>query len=222
MTSFRTSLLAAAAAAGLLVAGSAQAAAIVNGGFADGEIAPNGSFQTVGVSTGVIPGWSVVSGNVDWIRGYCQSSDGDGFSVDLNGDAPGAIAQTIATVAGQTYHLTFDMSANPDIGSDTRVILANTGGDPTTFTYSFTVGPNSRSSMNWVSQSLDFTATGSSTQIEFASGSTDQCCYGAAIDNVAISGGAVPEPASWALMLTGFFGMGSVLRRQRQSAAATA
>lgn len=30
----------------------------------------------------------------------------------------------------------------------------------------------------------------------------------------------VPEPATWALMLTGFFGMGSMLRRQRKAAAA--
>ena len=32
----------------------------------------------------------------------------------------------------------------------------------------------------------------------------------------------VPEPTSWALMLTGFLGMGTMLRRQRKAAAATA
>ncbi len=32
----------------------------------------------------------------------------------------------------------------------------------------------------------------------------------------------VPEPTTWAMMLTGFFGMGAVLRRQRKTAAATA
>jgi hypothetical protein len=34
--------------------------------------------------------------------------------------------------------------------------------------------------------------------------------------------GVVPEPASWALMLTGFFGMGAVLRRHRQVAGSAA
>jgi choice-of-anchor C domain-containing protein len=212
---FRKIALASAAATLLaLAAGSAEGATIVNGGFADGETAADGSYQTVGVSSGVIPGWDVVGGDVDWIRGYWQSSDGDGYSVDMNGNNPGAIAQTIATITGAHYHLTFDMSANPDIGSGTRVILADTGGAATPFSYSFTVGPNGRGNMNWVSKALDFTATGASTQIRFTSGSTDNCCWGAAIDNVAISGG-VPEPAAWALMIGGFFGAGVALRRRR-------
>jgi choice-of-anchor C domain-containing protein len=217
---FKTSLMAAAiAAATLIVAGSAGAATIANGGFA-GPGAPDGSFQTVGVSTGVIPGWTVSSGNVDWITGYWQSSDGDGFSVDLNGNVPGAISQTIDTVIGQTYTLTFDMSGNPDNGSDLRLILADTGGAPTTFAYNLDVSSNNRSNMNWTPQSLNFTATDVSTVITFASGNSN-CCFGAAIDNVAIAD-AVPEPSSWALMLTGFLGMGTVLRRSRQPVAAAA
>ncbi|THD52276.1 MAG: PEP-CTERM sorting domain-containing protein [Phenylobacterium sp.] len=32
----------------------------------------------------------------------------------------------------------------------------------------------------------------------------------------------VPEPTTWAMMLTGFFGMGSLLRRQRRTAVAVA
>ncbi|THD59164.1 MAG: PEP-CTERM sorting domain-containing protein [Phenylobacterium sp.] len=31
---------------------------------------------------------------------------------------------------------------------------------------------------------------------------------------------AVPEPATWALMLTGFFGVGGMLRRRQAAAAA--
>jgi choice-of-anchor C domain-containing protein len=217
---FKTNLMAAAvAAAALVVAGSAGAATIVNGGFA-GPGEPDGGFQTVGVSTGVIPGWTVSGGNVDWIKGYWQSSDGDGFSVDLNGDQPGAISQTIDTVIGQTYTLSFDMSGNPDNGSDLRLILADTGGAPTTFAYDLDVSSNSRGTMNWMPQSLNFTATGASTVITFASGNSN-CCFGPAIDNVAIAD-AVPEPSSWALMLTGFLGMGTVLRRSRQPLAVAA
>jgi hypothetical protein len=108
------------------------------------------------------------------------------------------------------------MSANPDNGSDVRLLLADTGGAATTFSYDLSVPANSRGNMNWVAQSLDFVATGASTTITFASGSGGaNCCYGAAIDNVAIAN-AVPEPATWALMLTGFFGLGAALRRARQ------
>ncbi len=219
---FKTNLMAAAAAAAtLIVAGSAGAATIVNGGFA-GPDAPDGSFQTVGVSTGVIPGWTVSSGNVDWIKGYWQSSDGDGFSIDLNGDQPGAISQTIDTVIGKTYTLTFDMSANPDNGNDLRLILADTGGAANIFAYNLDISTNSRSNMNWTPQWLNFTATDVSTTITFASGNGGaNCCFGPAIDNVAIAD-AIPEPSSWAMMLTGFLGMGTVLRRSRQPAAAAA
>ncbi len=35
-----------------------------------------------------------------------------------------------------------------------------------------------------------------------------------------VGGGAVPEPASWALMIMGFGGMGAVMRRRRMAAAA--
>jgi choice-of-anchor C domain-containing protein len=214
MSSIRKFALGAVALAALGMAPlAASAATIINGGFENGGTPPDGGFVTVGVSSGVIPGWDVTLGTVDWIRGYWQSSDGDGFSVDMNGDSPGAISQTIATVLGTHYHLTFDISGNPDVGGGTRVILADTGGAASPFVYNFTVGPNSRSNMNWESRALDFVATGSSTTITFASGTLENCCWGAAIDNVGI--GAVPEPATWALMLTGFFGAGVALRRRR-------
>ncbi|HEX5262002.1 MAG TPA: PEPxxWA-CTERM sorting domain-containing protein, partial [Phenylobacterium sp.] len=35
-----------------------------------------------------------------------------------------------------------------------------------------------------------------------------------------VRGGGVPEPASWALMILGFFGMGGLLRTRRRLAAA--
>jgi choice-of-anchor C domain-containing protein len=215
---FKHTLLAAASAAALAVAGSAGAATITNGGFV-GPNAPDGGFVPVGAGSSVIPGWTVSSGNVDWIQGYWQSADGDGFSIDLNGTTPGGISQTIATEVGKAYELTFDMSGNPDNGSDVRLILANTGGPASVFTYNLVVPPNSRTNMNWTPESLKFTAIDTSTTITFASGNGGgNCCFGAALDNVGIAN-AVPEPASWALMLTGFFGMGAMLRRGRGQAA---
>ncbi|THD53370.1 MAG: PEP-CTERM sorting domain-containing protein [Phenylobacterium sp.] len=42
------------------------------------------------------------------------------------------------------------------------------------------------------------------------------------LDLTISNGGAVPEPASWALMLVGFGGLGAALRGSRRRAAAAA
>ena len=83
------------------LAGSANAAnLIVNGGFNNGNTvaAPGGGFSTLTSGSTAINGWTVSTGDIDWIQGYWQSADGDGYSVDLNGNNPGGVSQTIATV----------------------------------------------------------------------------------------------------------------------------
>lgn len=205
--------LAAAALATVAIAGSANAATnlITNGAFA-GDTS-NGSFVTVGVSSGVIPGWDVLEGNVDWIQGYWDGSDGDGFSIDLNGNTQGKIGQTIATQVGKFYTITFDMNANPDFGAGTRVAIVGANGDIGSRSF-FTAGGGQAGP--WEQRSISFVADSTSTQITFASGTDENCCYGAAIDNVAIM---VPEPGTWALMIMGFGGAGAVLRRRREALA---
>lgn len=206
--------------ASLAVAGAASAAVnlVQNGGFRDGLTPAGGNFQTVGVSSGVIPGWDVLAGDVDWIKGYWESSDGDGYSVDMDGNTQGSIAQLITTVIGQRYNFTFDISGNPDAGqgTDNLAVFANAQLSPVA-TYS--VGPaNNRSNMLWSPRVYSFTATSTMTQIGFQSLNTDSCCFGAAIDNVSVT--AVPEPGTWALMIVGFGGAGVLLRRRRQMIAA--
>ena len=72
---------------------------------------------------------------------------------------------------------------------------------------------NSREDMNWQSYSYTFTAFAPTSTLTFASAEYNP--YGPALDNVSIAGGAVPEPASWALMIAGFGGVGSLMRRRR-------
>jgi choice-of-anchor C domain-containing protein len=208
------------------LAGSANAAElVVNGGFNNGATvsAPGGGFQTVGTGSSAITGWNIIGGDLDWIKGYWQSADGDGFSVDMNGDSPGAIAQTINTVAGQAYTLTFAMSGNPDnFQGQTRVaIIGANGSSIGSANYSLSAG-NSLGNMLWESRSFSFVADSATTQISFTSGNVgDNCCWGAAIDNVSVTG-AVPEPATWAMMMSGLFGMGLALRGRRKASAAAA
>lgn len=201
-----------------LSAGASSAAnLIVNGGFNVGGTL-NGGFQTPGVGSSALAGWTIYFGNVDWITGYWQSSDGDGFSVDMDGTTRGGISQTINTVIGKTYNLTFDMSGNPDAGPDTDTL--NVFADVFLPDATYTVGgSNSRSNMGWSQRSYTFTANATSTVIAFQSDSRNLCCYGAAIDNVSVSG-AVPEPATWGMMILGFGAAGSMIRRRKMVSAA--
>jgi len=212
MRNLAKALAATAAVATLAFAGTASAAVnlITNGGFVGPN--PNGSFVTVGVSSGVIPGWDVLEGNVDWIQGYWPGSDGDGHSIDLNGTTQGKIGQSIVTEIGKYYTIKFDMNANPDFGTGTRVAIIGANGDLGNRTFeatSPTAGP-------WSPRQISFVADSTSTQITFASGTNTNCCFGAAIDNVSV---AVPEPGTWALMIMGFGGAGAMLRRRRLVAA---
>jgi hypothetical protein len=67
----------------------------------------------------------------------------------------------------------------------------------------------------WTSHTISFTATTAGTvQADFLSGSVDG--RGPLLDNVTldVTGGGVPEPASWALMILGFGAAGAALRRR--------
>ena len=54
----------------------------------------------------------------------------------------------------------------------------------------------------------------------FYFGTTSADGVGPLLDNVRISISAAPEPEAWAIMLTGFGGLGAMLRRRRDAATA--
>jgi hypothetical protein len=69
---------------------------------------------------------------------------------------------------------------------------------------------------------LDMMATGSSTLLQFMGASPSGNVY---IDDVSVREvlpGGIPEPASWALMILGFGGIGAMLRRARRGPMAAA
>jgi choice-of-anchor C domain-containing protein len=217
----KASMAAAVLAAGLC-SGAARADIVTNGSFEFGTNNPAfGGFATIPGSSSSITGWTVV-GSVDWINGYWQASDGT-HSVDMNGLALGGVQQSITTVIGQTYRLTFDLSANPDHldnHPDSRQLQAAAGAISGIFNYNFDAPPNSHSNMNWASYFLDFTATSTTTVLSFNSTSGQNCCYGPALDNVAVT--AVPEASTWAMMILGFAGVGFMAYRRKSQPAALA
>lgn len=205
------------AAATVTAAPSMAANLIQNGGFDGGQAGLNNGFSTPGVGVTFAGFWTVDTANIDWISGYWQSSDADGYSVDLNGNSgAGAVKQTVATTIGDLYRLTFDLSKNTDGGTVPRdMFLEITGVAQQPYAFST---PNTRANMHWAAQSFDFIATSTSTTVLFRGSASGGSFFGPAIDNVALNA-VVPEPATWAMMIGGFFGLGATLRQRRRSVA---
>ncbi len=212
-----------ATAAAALMAGSAQAASIVNGSFeiaSDGYSNPvSGGFTTLNAVSNAIQGWTVSNGSVDWINGYWAAADGT-HSIDLSGNGNGWIEQTFATNAGTLYTVTYYLSGNPDAGSVGKNAVIEALINNSTIQLSDITGikGDSHDQMNWELKRFQFTAQGSQTTLRFQSLTNNP--YGAAIDNVSIS--PVPEPATWAMMIGGFGLVGGAMRRRSRMQTAIA
>ena len=211
--------------AGLMVSGSASAQAFQNGSFEKGSFSYNpAGHDPLGPKSTALTGWTITTNgngaNVDWDRNGNEyglvSSDGD-FSLDLSGTndiAGNGVRQTFDTLLGHTYSLSFDVGLNTRYTSNPgSAVQAKINGASL-----FTVTNNDFSQdQTWVSGSNQFTATSDSTILDlvFAAGGNYT-----GLDNVRVADlggpldGAVPEPASWAMMIGGFGAIGVAMRRR--------
>ena len=209
-------LFASAALACILAAAPANAAIVTNGSF---ELGTNpGAFTTVNAINGsAITGWTVSGGSVDYIGTYWNASNGV-RSIDLSGNNPGTISQTLTGLHNNgRYLLTFDLAGNTDGAPTIKTVNVSAGTGSQSFTFD-TSGHN-RSSLGWTTQTLSFFATGTTATLTFASPLNESPgFYGPALDNVQVS--AVPEPSTWAMMLVGFMGLAFLSRRKVQKLAA--
>ena len=99
----------------LALAPSAFAELVTNGSFETGPSVAS-AFVTLTATDTSINGWTVSSGDIDYIGGsspYWSAADGSA-SLDMNGTQQGTIDQTLTTVAGQQYTLSFYAGPNPD------------------------------------------------------------------------------------------------------------
>lgn len=216
-------------------ASDAKANLIVNGSFENGTNLPaavpgyrtlSGATDPLALGgTNDIAGWTVLNNNIDWIHNnYWQASNGT-YSLDMSGLSPGGISQTIATNPGETYTLTFDMSVNPDVRhSDTArrldIVAINTLTNVKDLEDNFLLARGTRtfSDMQWVNQTLTFTASGTSTELIFFSAPSNIDAGGPALDNVVLNGNgvvaAVPAPAGF--ILAGIGGIGFLAARRKK------
>ncbi len=207
MASFRPSFITAAIAVSALAASAAHASTniVVNPGFETG---------------GALSPWVSAGG---WIDATFQTGvlpyDGDRFAASGCITAC-ALSQSLATIAGQSYDLAF--AYNPGVqaqfGADIQVFWDGALiGDINSVT-----NPADPADAWKVYSFTGLVASSGATSLSF---SAVQPLVADGLDDVSVTAASVvagggPEPATWAMMLLGFSGLGAALRRRRWVAAA--
>lgn len=185
-----------------------------------------------------LPGWTI-TGQVDLVAqanpygiGSCVSG-----CLDLDGTpGPGEIlSDSIAFSAGKQVLIKFDLSGNQRGGPADDFFFEDIFGAPLTYNNNILTGflygstgiyTNASSGVYsetlvagkpYVTYTYGFIPTvAGSMRLRFGTSSGDR--IGPILDNVMVS--QVPEPASWAMMITGFGLVGFAARRRRGAVAA--
>jgi len=135
---------------------------------------------------------------------------------------PGAISQVInGLVAGRTYDLSFWWAGAQQFGFTGATFE---GWDVSLGAIHQLTGniPNaSHGFTGWRLANMTFKATGPTETLSFLATGGPRAAVPpfALLDGVSLTGGA-PEPATWAMILVGFGGIGAMVRRRRALAAA--
>ena len=207
----------------LVIAGSAHANLLINGSFEDGTFTPNSqNTQTESVGSTNITGFTVIGGPLTRSGSTnpfgLTASNGDKF-LDLTGyqDSPpyGGVTQSIATMIGALYQLSFDLGSSDRYGRPVS-ILASAGSTSATFTNSLLAS----GAIFYERETLNFTATSSSTTVSLLGTQGNQFI---GLDNADVTliraagpiTTPVPEPGTFALVLASL-GLAGIATRRRQ------
>jgi PEP-CTERM motif len=169
------------------------------------QLVTNGGFET-GDFTGF-----TLSGNLGFTGVDADAASSGNYGAYFGPvNSTGSISQTLSTTTGGTYQISFDLSNDGGATTFYEVLFGGVS------LFSATNAP----AFNFTTFSTTSVASSASTALTF-NFRNDPSFF--SLDNVAVTAiapvtGAVPEPATWAMMLIGFGGMGVSLRRRRATA----
>jgi hypothetical protein len=218
------------AAAGVLATASTHASPV--------SILVNGSFESLPVALGdgqwtVLPslaGWTIDQSSGVEVRRNVFGAAQDGvvfIELDTNAGTFGGssfdsstnswISQSVATVAGEHYTLSWYYAPRAGEAADTNPIDVLWNGAQLTKSNGSGMGPNANA---WQQYSVDVVGTGQLDTLRFAAtGKAD--AVGGSLDNVSLiavtapsAAAALPEPATAGLVLAALAGVGFARRRR--------
>jgi len=202
-------LIKAAAVTALLAAGTAQAA--------NTNLIKNGSFEHLGAGVADLTSgnWSIYASLPGWTGGangieVRDNVAGTAFAgnnfVELDTNANSSMSQTVQTIAGQTYKLTFEYESRPGVDASSQGLQVDFGG--------VKLGSvDKQYTADWTKKTYTFIGTGGAETLTFkAIGTSDS--LGTSLDKVRLVS-AVPEPETYGMLLAGLGLIGFMARRRK-------
>lgn len=193
----------------LVTAGAANAGPV--------DLIKNGNFEKNGVKAGswtvtkTLDGWTVGSEGVEVRNGVAGAAKYGKNYLELDAYSNSWISQTVDTVAGAKYDLSFYYAAREHTAANTNGIDVFWNGK----LLEHVALDNFTSTTSWIKHDLSMFAVGNLSTLQFkASGISDS--YGGSLDNVSLTAADVPEPGTLASILLGLGLLAFTLRRRQQ------
>ena len=183
---------------GAVAAAPAGATLLVNGSFETGTD-PGSAYTILAPGSGAISGWSVMSTDIKYVGGAWTAAQGT-RSIALNGDAPGGIAQTFASLPRAQYTVRFYMAGDPGSTPTLKTLRVAAAGQSADFSADITGMWAWDPGWNW--HAWTFTADSTATTLEFhslMSGGTGPTLDSVSVEVSSTTDAPAPLPATLSL-----------------------